>query len=400
MTSWAVGRAPIRRLAAGLAAAALLLGLAAMLPAAANAWPPPARPGAGWPPGRPAPWPAPLGSPRHTQVFPTRRCATSSTPAWAATAPGAGEQHLRAGAADRSAPSAWAWSWTERGCVPGTSPHRDVRREDVGDDPGGRAGAERPAGHEGAPLQELAVSLYLPGGHRSGHQPLRRPADRLHGLGRSRRRHGRHRLHDDDRFLVLPRRPGRARPGRARHGRRLRRLDHRRLPVADGANARWPNYLARRLSRPSAAARPAVVDEGISGNRVLSDSTCFGVSALARFERDALSQPGVKDVILLEGINDIGFAGEPDSGCFAPEQPGRDSRADRGRIQELIAEAHARGVKIYAARSRRSWARTAIYGGYFGTAYGEHCGSRSTRGSGPVTPSTASSTSRRSCRTL
>ena len=43
---------------------------------------------------------------------------------------------------------------------------------------------------------------------------------------------------------------------------------------------------------------------GISGNRVLYDGA--GASALARFDRDVLSQSGVKWVMLLEGINDIG----------------------------------------------------------------------------------------------
>jgi hypothetical protein len=71
-----------------------------------------------------------------------------------------------------------------------------------------------------------------------------------------------------------------------------------------GANARWPNYLARSLDAATGDRAPGVVDEGISGNRVLSDSTRFGVSALSRFERDALSQPGVKTVIFLEGINE------------------------------------------------------------------------------------------------
>jgi lysophospholipase L1-like esterase len=71
------------------------------------------------------------------------------------------------------------------------------------------------------------------------------------------------------------------------------------------ANDRWPNLLDKRLNAAAGERAPSVVDEGIGGNRVLTDSSCFGESALHRFGRDALSVPGVKDVILLERINDI-----------------------------------------------------------------------------------------------
>jgi hypothetical protein len=53
----------------------------------------------------------------------------------------------------------------------------------------------------------------------------------------------------------------------------------------------------------------AVVNESIVGNRLLRDTNIFGISALARFDRDALVLPGVTNIVLLEGINDIGFAG-------------------------------------------------------------------------------------------
>lgn len=138
-----------------------------------------------------------------------------------------------------------------------------------------------------------------------------------------------------------------------------------------GANARWPNYLARRLNASLGDRAPGIVDEGISGNRVLSDSTCYGVSALSRFERDALSQPGVKTVILLEGINDIGFAGMPDSGCSDPNNPNVTAAQIESGYKALIAEAHAKGVKIYAGTLLPFVGSNSVYGGYFGTAYGE-----------------------------
>jgi lysophospholipase L1-like esterase len=110
-----------------------------------------------------------------------------------------------------------------------------------------------------------------------------------------------------------------------------------------GGNARWPNDLAQRLD---ALAGPtlSVADEGIGGNRVLAASRFFGVSAEARFARDALDQPGVRDIIVLEGINDIGFSASPANpdGAIgaAPIIAG---------YERLIAEAHARHVRIFGA---------------------------------------------------
>jgi lysophospholipase L1-like esterase len=137
------------------------------------------------------------------------------------------------------------------------------------------------------------------------------------------------------------------------------------------ANARWPNYLARRLDTAFGSSAPAVVDEGISGNRVLNNSACFGQSAEARFERDALSQPGVKDVILLEGINDIGFSGNPDTGCSVPNDPTVTAAQIEAGYRELIDMAHARGVKIFAGTLTPFGGSHAIYDGNYGTAYGE-----------------------------
>jgi len=74
------------------------------------------------------------------------------------------------------------------------------------------------------------------------------------------------------------------------------------------ADNNWPNSLIRRLAQ-SKDFTLAVVNEGIVGNRLLRGADIFGLSALARFDRDALLLPGVSHIVLLEGINDIGFAG-------------------------------------------------------------------------------------------
>jgi lysophospholipase L1-like esterase len=115
-----------------------------------------------------------------------------------------------------------------------------------------------------------------------------------------------------------------------------------------GANARWPNYLARRLDAAMGASAPAVVDAGISGNRVLRNSPCFGASALARFQPDVLSQPGVKDVIVLEGINDIGFSAHPDAGCSLPNTNASAAQLEAS-YRQMITMAHAAGLKIFGA---------------------------------------------------
>jgi lysophospholipase L1-like esterase len=116
------------------------------------------------------------------------------------------------------------------------------------------------------------------------------------------------------------------------------------------ANARWPNDLARRLDGVSARHGPAlsVADEGISGDRVLNDSACCGVNAVARFERDALDSPGARDIIVLIGINDFGFSALPPNPAYNPVTDVSAAQVIAG-YQQLIAQAHARGLTIIGA---------------------------------------------------
>lgn len=101
------------------------------------------------------------------------------------------------------------------------------------------------------------------------------------------------------------------------------------------ANARWPNDLARRLDARNGGTL-SVVDEGISANEVLADTAgpTAGVAGVTRFERDVIDRAGVKDVILLEGVNDIG---------------NNDTQADAliAGYEQIIAQAHAAGLKIF-----------------------------------------------------
>jgi lysophospholipase L1-like esterase len=113
------------------------------------------------------------------------------------------------------------------------------------------------------------------------------------------------------------------------------------------ANRRWPNDLARRLDALSGPSL-SVADEGISGNRVLNDSLCCGVNAQARFERDVVERAGAKDVILLEGINDIGFSQLASSPLTNPNTNVSAAQIIAG-YEQLIADAHAGGLKIFGA---------------------------------------------------
>ena len=105
------------------------------------------------------------------------------------------------------------------------------------------------------------------------------------------------------------------------------------------ANARWPDFLAARLAPKNVA----VLNAGISGARLLGDR--MGVNALARFDRDVLSQPQVKTVIVLLGINDISWPGT------AFDLHGISPSADTliSGYRQLIARAHARGVRVVGA---------------------------------------------------
>ena len=106
------------------------------------------------------------------------------------------------------------------------------------------------------------------------------------------------------------------------------------------ADLAWPAILARRLAAQSNLAPRAVINMGISGNRVLREGA--GSSALARFDRDVLSRPGVKWVLLLEGINDIGFSAIP--GIPASEKVTAEEIITGYRL--LIARAHLHGLTI------------------------------------------------------
>jgi lysophospholipase L1-like esterase len=115
-------------------------------------------------------------------------------------------------------------------------------------------------------------------------------------------------------------------------------------------NRRWPDAFARRLARAGDGST-AIVNLGISGNRLLNDSPCYGDALVKRFRRDVLDHAGVKTAILLIGINDINFASMPPRGgldCDFPHTAVTAADLIAG-YQRVIAEAHHRGVRIIGA---------------------------------------------------
>lgn len=104
------------------------------------------------------------------------------------------------------------------------------------------------------------------------------------------------------------------------------------------ADARWPDQLARVLVGRYGNS-VGVSNAGISGNRVLNDG--LGPNALARFDRDVLTQAGVRYVTVLEGINDFGY-----SVALVPDQEVSAQQVIVG-YRQLIARAHERGLTIY-----------------------------------------------------
>jgi len=105
------------------------------------------------------------------------------------------------------------------------------------------------------------------------------------------------------------------------------------------ANASWPSVLAKRL-QSAGVTNLAVVNEGISGNRVLRDGA--GPSVLARFERDVLTQPGIKYLVFMEAINDIGQASRPGTPPVTTEEI-------IAVYKQMIERAHMRGIKVIGA---------------------------------------------------
>ncbi|UNO41838.1 SGNH/GDSL hydrolase family protein [Streptomyces sp. MST-110588] len=114
------------------------------------------------------------------------------------------------------------------------------------------------------------------------------------------------------------------------------------IASTEGANHRWTDFLAGRLRSEPDAPRYGVLNQGISGNRLLVDGSRFspnnGPGVLSRLERDALSRAGVKAVVVEIGINDI---------MKSPRQLDPD-RLVAG-LRRVVRSAHVRGLRVTGA---------------------------------------------------
>jgi lysophospholipase L1-like esterase len=116
-------------------------------------------------------------------------------------------------------------------------------------------------------------------------------------------------------------------------------------------NRRWPDVLAERLQEGAdGKAEVGVLNQGIIGNRLLSDSprqagspfgAALGQAGLARFERDVLAQAGVKYIIMGLGINDIAFPG-----ALTPLTESMSAESMIAGYRQLIRRAHQKGIRV------------------------------------------------------
>ena len=100
------------------------------------------------------------------------------------------------------------------------------------------------------------------------------------------------------------------------------------------ANNRWPDELAERLQANTGTQNVGVLNLGIGGNTVLSGG--LGPTARARFNSDVLGQSGVRYLIVLEGVNDVGYASSQSVGTNLI-----------AAYQEFIDKAHAADILAY-----------------------------------------------------
>lgn len=105
------------------------------------------------------------------------------------------------------------------------------------------------------------------------------------------------------------------------------------------ANTRWTDFLAKRLS----VHQVAVINSGISGNRLLTDG--MGDSVLKRLNSEVFQYSGVKTLIVLIGINDISWPGT----AFAPKQQIPSFKALAEGYQRVVREAHKQGMQVIGA---------------------------------------------------
>ena len=104
-------------------------------------------------------------------------------------------------------------------------------------------------------------------------------------------------------------------------------------------NNRWPDNLSRRLQADRRYRHIAVVNMGIGGNAVYAGG--LGPAAVSRIERDVLDVAGVRWLIILHGVNDIGGSGKLKAGDTAAKMI--------AAYEKIIDQAHAKKIMVYGA---------------------------------------------------
>ncbi|MFD4570398.1 SGNH/GDSL hydrolase family protein [Streptomyces sp. NPDC058467] len=108
-----------------------------------------------------------------------------------------------------------------------------------------------------------------------------------------------------------------------------------------GANRRWSDALAERTGRP-------VLNAGIGGNLLLNDSAWYGEKGVHRLGRDVLGHPGVDTLVVLQGLNDIGFSETDEQPTYRPAPVVEAAELIDG-YRELIRQARAGGLRVIGA---------------------------------------------------
>jgi len=110
-------------------------------------------------------------------------------------------------------------------------------------------------------------------------------------------------------------------------------------------NDRWTDALAQHLQNALGRRAPGVLNQGIGGNHLLTDG--LGPNALARFDRDVLAQAGVRYVIVLEGVNDLGALAR--AAEVTPADRAALLHRLEGAYEQIVIRAHAHQIKVIGA---------------------------------------------------
>lgn len=205
--------------------------------------------------------------------------------------------------------------------------------------PAGAAYTSDPVAFDARPLSDVAITLYLkdPPGQQTSHPGARETSFLAHG-----NHVGDAMLKDattvDHWFFISGVDVRESSPGAAIVTLGDSITDGHATP--DNSDTRWPDDLARRLESSPATRHLSVLNVGTGGNRLLLDG--LGPNALARFGRDVLAQTGVRYLIVLEGVNDLGTATR-----LAPISAAQHTLLVRriiGAYEQIILMAHAHGI--------------------------------------------------------